>query len=239
MIWVAAMMAAQALMQGEQQKAANKAANIVNQANTQAANIQRTSQNNLAAANGSLQRMQDSLGNRNMLRQAGLAHEKIADQQIDLGRQMTSGGFQARLAAAEQAGALQASASAAGVGGGTITMLQKVAALRSNIEQDDMEESYKRAVFNLKEADDENLYQMYNNLQDNAYIDPIAYSQVVAPQKRSTSMTGAYLNAGMQALGAMYQGGMFNKGGTFDVSQASGGFTGAYKRWFGGANIQQ
>lgn len=239
MIWVAAMMAAQALMQGEQQKAANKAANIVNKANTEAANIQRTSSNILAAANGSLQRMQDSLGNRNMLRQAGLAHEKIGDQQIKLGQQMTAGGFQTRLKAAEEAGALQAQASAAGVSGGTIQMLRNVNELRSSMQLQDDEEQYKNAIFDLKQADEENVYQMYNNLQNNAYIDPIAYSQVVGPQERSTSMTGAYLNAGMQALGAMYQGGMFNKGGSLDVSQASGGFSGAAKRWFGGAKPQQ
>lgn len=239
MFWVAAMMAAQAVMQGAQQKAQAKATNIVNAANTEAANIQRTSSNNLAAANGTLQRMQESLSNRDMLRSAGKAHEKIGDQQIKLGEQMTTGGFTARLSAAEQAGALTASASAAGVGGGTISMLANVNSLRAGISQAQDEDDYKAAIFDLKDADDENLYQMYNNLQNNAFIDPIAYSQVVAPQQRSTSMTGAYLNAGMSALGAMYQGGMFNKGGSFDVSQSSGGFTGAAKRFFGGANAQQ
>lgn len=240
MFWLAAMAAFSAIQQGEQAKAQAKATNTINKANTAAQNITRQSNNVLQAAAGSLQRMQDSLGNQQKLRNAGIAQDKLSQQHIELGRQMTTGGMMQRLQAAEQAGQLQAATSAAGVGGSTVAMLESVNRLQSQIQQDQTEDDYKRAVFQTDEAQTENLYQMYQSLDNNAYLDPLAYSDVVGPQKvNGPSNWNIALNAGVSALGQMYKAGDFNKGGTFDISQSSGGVSGLLKRAFGGAKPQQ
>lgn len=240
MFWLAAMAAFSAVQQGEQAKAQAKATNTINKANTQAQNIARQGQNVLAAAAGSLQRMQDSLSNQQRLRNAGIVQDKLSKQHIELGRQMTTGGLMQRLSAAEQAGQLQAATSAAGVGGGTIGMLESVNRLQSDIQQNSMEEEYKRAIFDNTEAQTENVYQMYQSLDNNAYLDPLAYSDVVGPQKmQGPSNWGIALNAGVSALGQMYKAGDFNKGGTFDISKSSGGVSGLLSRAFGGAKPQQ
>jgi hypothetical protein len=233
MFWVLAAMAVMGAVKGQNEA---KATNITNKASTKIRNLEREVSNEKAGATASLNRMTQSIKNNDMLRQGGQVVNKIASQQIELGRQMTTGGFTQRLRAAQEAGALAAASGAAGVGGGSVDMMDNVLDLNAQIEQNDAESVYQRQMFQLDDDKREAQYQMYNSLDANVFQANARFAEIQGPAKLDTSFSKFGAEAGANLLQGMYSSGTFNKGGALDVSKASGGFSGLFRRTFSTGN---
>jgi len=112
-----------ARQQAKAQARLTKAENLVNKANTEAANTIREANNELGVAIGSLNRFRQNASNRQVLRQYGQEQEQI---QTNLSRAMGDlqrGALEDRLDTAFELGSLAAYAAAAGVGGGSKNVL--------------------------------------------------------------------------------------------------------------------
>ena len=229
MFWVLAAMAVMGAVKGQNEA---KATNITNKANTKIANLQREVSNEKAGATASLNRMTQSIKNNDMLRQGGQVSNDISKKQLELGEQMTKGGFSQRLKAAQEAGALAAASGAAGVGGGSVQMMDNVLDLNAQIEQNDAETIFNRQIFQLDEDRREVQYQMYNSLDTNIFQANARFAEIQGPAKKNTSIGTFAAQAGANLLGQMYSSGTFSKGGSLDLSESAGGFTGLFKRTF-------
>ena len=239
MFWIPIMMAASALMNSQKEKSAANAQNSINKANTKVANIERISANEANAATGALNRMNQSLANRDMLRQGGQQIESIRKQQIALGEKLTTGTFTQRMQSAADSGALFASAGAAGVGGSTISMLNSASKLNQQVSEGENRKAYDQAYFAGDEAANETLYQMYNNMSQITYIDNIQQGEIVGPAKiQGPSTGGAILQAGMAFLSSAYSTGEFSKGGALDTTKFSNMFSSTAGQRNAGANYQ-
>lgn len=236
MFWIPIMMAASAIMQKEQQNGQIKNANLTAKANTQIANIQQTSNSTLSAAKGALNRFNQSLQTRDALKGYGDNYNQLEDAKVKLGEQMTTGTFQNRLAAAEAAGALQARASAAGVGGGTISMLDSTAALQQNVGQAAADQAYSDQLYQLNDAEQTNLYDQLGITQkQNVFLDDVAGADIVGPAKIPTSSFGSMALTGALAfMSAASSTGGFDKGGSMDLSGAGA----KLKSWFSSSGGQ-
>lgn len=211
-------MAGMALLGGIKQANEAKASDITNKANTRIANIQRVSQNKANAANASLQRMAQSINNQQVMRSAGKKQEELSLQQAQLTEQMVVGRFSNRLKASEQAGALVASAGAAGMGGSTVDQLAQVDNLNLYIAEQSMAEDFNRKDWALTQAQDELVYQTYQALDDTLVLDNLQVADIIGPPKQFTGYGGALLSAGLSFVSGMYQTGQFSKGGALDMS---------------------
>lgn len=229
MFWVLAAMAVMGAMKGQNEA---KASNITNKANTKIANLQREVSNEKAAAQSSLQRMSQSIKNNDNLRSGGQAVNALGERQIELGREMTTGSFSRRLQAAQESGALAAASGAAGVGGGSIDMLDNVLDLNAQVTQNEAEDVYNRQVFKIDDATREVQYQMYNGLDNNSFLANARFAEIQGPAKKDTSVGTFAAQAGANLLTSMYSSGTFSKGGAMDLSSSSGGFSGLFKRTF-------
>jgi hypothetical protein len=225
-------MAGMAVLNGIKSANDAKTQNYVNKTNTYIANLQRKVDNERSGAIAALNNMQQSIKNNDMLRNGGKTQEKLSEQYVELGKQMTTGGLTQRLNAAAQQGALVAMVGASGVGGGSVDALSHTLDLTADIGQSEVEKTYSHQIFQIDDASRENTYQMYNNLNSNVYQANINVADIIGPAKLDDSWQTAALGAGMNFLTSAYKVGAFSKGGALDISQSSGGVSGLLSRAF-------
>lgn len=109
-----------------QQNAQNKQIKMQNKVAKQNAaneNLVRAAQNELGAATGALNRYRQSLSNQTILKNMGVQHDAITENYFRLSEQANSGNLNTRLQAANESGAVTAAASAAGIGGSSVDLL--------------------------------------------------------------------------------------------------------------------
>jgi len=230
MFWIPIMMAAAAMMQKQQASDAAKTQNKMNAANTDIANIQQAGSSSIASAKGALNRMNQSIQTRDALKGAGEQWNQIQSQKAKLGEQMTTGSFMNRVQAAEQAGAIAARSSAAGVGGSTVGMLESTMQLRADMVQADMDQQYSDNYWAMGEAETDNIYGQYGVVQQqNVFLDDVAASSITGPAKLPTGSWGQTAITGAMAyMGAASSTGEFSKGGSMDMSNSGA----KLKSWF-------
>ena len=228
------MLAGMTLLNGIRQANAAKATDITNESNVRIANTMRRASNELTAAQGALARMAQSVNNNNMLREGGKRQEEIGKQRVQLIEQMTTGTLKNRLQASAAAGALTAAAGSAGIGGSTVDQLDQVNNLQLAITEQANETQFLRDDFAITQAGAENVYQMYNNIDDTLIFDNLQVGEILAPPKQFQGYGGALLGAGASLLGNMYQAGMFSSGSTIDLSTSTG-LSGLFSRATGGS----
>jgi len=213
------LMAGVSLLQGIRAANQAKATDITSKANTNIANIQRVSQNKANAANASLQRMAKSINNQQVMRSAGKKQEDLSLAQVRLTEEMMTGQFSSRLKASAEAGALVASAGAAGIGGSTVDQLDQVNNLNQYIVEQAMGQEYDRQYFANTQAQDELVYQTYQALDDTLILDNLQVAEIIGPPKQFQGYGGALMSAGLSLVSGMYQTGELSKGGMLDLSR--------------------
>lgn len=233
MFWIPLAMAGMSLLQSQKQNDQIRATNITNKSNTRIANIQQTSNSTISAAQGALSRMTQSIQTMEAQRGYGEQWNQLETQRATLGEQMTKGSFYNRVNSAAKQGALQAQASAAGIGGSTLDMLSASMEIQSDMELADMEQAYSDNLYSLDQEEQNNLYGQYGILaQQDVYLDNVAAATIVGPAKIPTqSGLSQLLTAGMSYLSASSSiGGGAGGGSNFLSSIGSGANT--LKSWF-------
>ena len=148
--------------QAKAQARLTRAENLVNKANIDAANTISKANNELAATVGSLNRFRQNANNRQVLRLSGQEQEQIQTNLLRAISDLRHGALEDRLDTAFEAGALAATAAAAGVGGGSKDVLN--ATIR-------MAGARKQAA--LEQAGDQMTYDaltLLTNTQADAYM---------------------------------------------------------------------
>lgn len=234
MFWIPLMMAGMSLMQNSQKNGEIKNQNRLNKSNTRIANIQQQGESTLSAARGALSRVTQANQTMEAQRQFGSQWNTLETSLSKIGEQMTRGTFTNRVNAAAQMGALQASASAAGIGGSTVDMLGSTMELQSAMQEEAIFREYSDNRFALEQDKQENLYGQYGILQQqDVFLDNVAAAPIIGPASipRISSMSMA-MEAGMAFLGAA------NKSGDLKEISAFGSKTkNTLKSWFSsGAN---
>lgn len=236
MFWIPIMMAAAAVMQKQQQNDATKAQNKVNKLNTSLGNMAQNDNSTISAAKGALSRMNQSIQTRDALKGYGTQWNDLENQKAKLGEQMTTGSFKQRIAASENAGALAARSSAAGIGGSTVDMLGSTMQIQSEMQEAELNQQYSDNLFALNDAEENNLYSQYGILQQqNVYLDDVAAAPITGPAELPTNSVGSMALAGAMAfMGSASSTGEFSKGGSMDVNAAGT----KLKSWFSGPSSQ-
>lgn len=235
MFWIPLVMAGMSLLNSQKQNAAIKQQNKVNKTNTAIANLEQQSNSTLAAAQGALSRATQSIQTKEAQRQYGEQWNSLEEQRAKIGEQMTKGTFRNRINASAQLGALQASASAAGVGGSTVDMLSSTMELQSAVQEEELQQVYSDNLYSLEREKQENLYGQYGILQQqDVYLDNVAAATIVGPAKIPTISAGTQLmEAGMTFLQSYSQ--TSDGNAFFKNAQNKAGNT--LKSWFSsGAN---
>lgn len=128
---MAAMMAGQSLMQAKEQDKQAKLYNIKAKSDAKVSNILRMADNQMQAAKDSLTRYQQSQSNKYKLMSGGAQLDAQRTNLLRMADDSVRGSFERRIQSAEEAGAIAASAGAAGVGGGSLAMVEQQQVLRS------------------------------------------------------------------------------------------------------------
>lgn len=132
----AAVMVGQQLLQSKGQDDQAKVDNILKKSNDRVAKTLRNAENQMSAAKDSLTRYQQSQSNKFKLMTGGDTLNAQATNMLRVADSMVQGGFERRIAAAEEAGALAASAGSAGVAGGSLDIVERTSQMRvQRVEQ--------------------------------------------------------------------------------------------------------
>jgi HAMP domain-containing protein len=235
MWWMLAAQVGMSLLQQNQQNKSTKAQNKIAANNTANENKVRAATNEIGAAAGALQRVRQSLFNQNILENAAKNAETIGQ---NLGRQLDNvqaGKLNTQIQAAETSGSLIAMASAAGVAGSTVDVINSTIrgqAARNLAEQDRnaklMKSDAKKAIGAAQE-------QGILGMDTTFYVDRVSQVQAIAQQQQTTSplamLSGALLGAATSQAG---QNALASTGSWFKSAPASAGSTAAgYKGAFG------
>lgn len=225
MFWFALAFAA---MQGAQQKGQAEAANITAKSNAKAANMVREANNELAAARGSLQRYQTSRRNSQFLKDMGAQYSADTTNLLRLQESALNGALDRRIRVAEEGGALAASLSAAGVGGGTAQMIDATQRLRSARIEQMATSQYEQQKSDLQETRSRRFDQMLLGLESPDIADNLNVAAVIPNKVAVPKWSTVLINAGLKAFAetADTMGGAKDKGPTlkFDRNAPLGGY---------------
>lgn len=201
-IIMAGFMAAQALQKGKEGREQAKLDKFVMKNNVKLENQRREAENIIAKARGDLARYQQANSNKHKL-QAGA--DSIESQRVNLLRLSDAavrGSLESRIAASEVAGAVSASAGFAGVGGGSIDMLNATNTLRAQRA----EELNNRMLDTQLYDGERNIQQTREatilGLDDIQFNDSINYMTAQESYIRQPSWSEIGANAGMQFASA-------------------------------------
>ena len=230
--WIPLAMATMSVAQGTQQQAAAEAAKIADESNTRVNNIIRESNNMLAAATGSLSRYTQSRQNQEHLKNTGKAHDAITTNMLRLQDAAQTASLERRIAAAEEAGALSASVGAAGIGGGTVQMLNSTMDLRSAMVEQLARDEQKQQQYDMSLAREATKEQMILGLSDVQFLDNINMMEYQSSNIQVPSTASVYGNATMTFMQsyALLGGSPATDSAAQGASQS--GYTGpAYNNW--------
>lgn len=235
--WIPLAMAAMSVSQGMQQQGEAKIAKIADESNTRVNNIIRESNNILAAATGSLSRYMQSRQNQVHLKNTGKELETITTNMLRLQDAAQTGALERRVAAAEEAGAMSAAVGAAGIGGGTIQMLNSTMNLRSAMVEQLARTEQKQQQYDMSLAREATKEQMILGLSDVQFLDNINMMEYQSRNIQVPSNASVFGNAALTFMQSYAQlGGSFGgaKSATNSVAQGASqsGYTGpAFNNW--------
>lgn len=195
--WIPLAMAGMSLMQGMQQQGQAKIARITDESNTRVANIIREGNNELAAAQGSLSRYMQSRANQTHLKNVGGAIEAVTTNMLRLNDFANKGALDRRVAAAEEMGAVAAQAGAAGIGGGTVAMINSTVNLRHAQVDQIAKRQEKEQTYDMSIQRDSLKEQMILGLSDVQYLDNINMMEQQSQNIQVPSTGQVFANAAL------------------------------------------
>ncbi|ANH51100.1 internal virion protein [Pseudomonas phage VSW-3] len=195
---MAGVMAAQALEKGKLAKGQAKIDKFQAKSATKVENTMRATQNVLSKAKGDLARYQQARGNKYKLIQGAEAVESQQTNVLRLTDQAVRGGFDQRIAASEEAGALVAASGAAGVGGGSIDMIDASNRIRQQRVTELQDRSLKDATYDAERNIDQTIRSTILGLDDIQFNDDINFMQAQTPYIKEPSWAEIGMQAGMQ-----------------------------------------
>lgn len=230
--WIPLAMATMSVAQGMQQQGAAKAAKIADESNTRVNNIIRESNNMLAAATGSLSRYTQSRQNQEHLKNTGKELDAITTNMLRLQDAAQTASLERRVAAAEEAGAMSAAVGAAGIGGGTIQMLNSTMDLRSAMVEQLARDEQKQQQYDMSLAREATKEQMILGLSDVQFLDNINMMEYQSQNIQVPSNAAVFGNATMTFMQSYAQ--LAGPSTTDSAAQGASqsGYTGpAYNNW--------
>ncbi len=175
MWWMAAFAAAQSLEQGRLQKGQAKIDKVTMKSNVKVENMRREANNILTKAQGDLARYQQARGNKYKLIQGAQQQEAQKTNMLRLTDAAVRGSFESRIAASEEAGALVAAAGAAGIGGGSLDMLNATTRMRQQRAQQAMDSQVNDQLYDMQLNLDRTAEATILGLDDVQFFDNINY----------------------------------------------------------------
>lgn len=224
MFWMAAVMAAQKYEEGKQIKGQAKVDKLTFKSNTKVQNTVTAASNILAKAKGDLARYQQANSNKYKLLAGAEAVESQRVNMLRLSDEAVRGSFDQRIAVAEISGALAAATGGAGIGGGSIDMIDASNRIRSQRAQELLDRSTDTQLYDAQRNVDQTWEATILGLDDIQYNDSINYMQAQTPYVKEPSWAQIGLGAGMQFAQT------FNSMGGFD------NFKGKLPNWLGGGS---
>lgn len=214
MWWMAAIMAAQALEKGKEAKAQAKIDKVTFKSNTLVQNLNAASQNTLEKARGDLARFQQAQGNKYKLKAGAESIEAQRTNMLRLSDAAVRGSFDQRIAASEAAGAIAAAAGGAGIGGGSIDMIDASNRIRQQRAQELADRQTDTQLYDGQRNIDQTMEATLLGLDDIQYNDSINYMQAQTPYVREPSWLQIGMQAGMQFATTYNSMGGFDKLGS-------------------------
>lgn len=235
--WIPLMMAAGSMAQGMQAQGQAEIAKLTDESNVKVQNLIREGNNILSASRGALNRYMQSRQNQVHLKNTGKQIEAATTNMLRLQDHATSGSVQRRIAAAEESGALAASVGAAGVGGGTVQMLNSTMNLRHAQIDQAAKASEKQQLYDMDQDRSLLKEQMILGLSDVQFLDDINLMEVQGRNIQVPSTASVMINAASTFMQAYAQMGGGKGAGTVDSSAAGAkqsGYTGGqFSNWLG------
>lgn len=195
---IAAVMAAQSLQKGKEAKGQARIDKFQAKHQTKMENDQRAVNNTLAKARGDLARYQQANSNKYKIIAGANSIESQTTNILRLTDESVRGGLDRRIAAAEEAGALVAAAGAAGIGGGSIDMINASNAIRQQRVQELADRQLQTAVYDTNRNIEQTRTATILGLDDVVYSDDINYMQAQTPYIKEPSWAEIGMQAGMQ-----------------------------------------
>lgn len=232
MWWMAAIMAAQALEKGKEGKAQAKLDKATMKANVKLENQQRDVDNIYAKVKGDLNRFQQAKSNKYKLKAGGESVESQKVNMLRLSDAAVRGSFESRINASEVAGALSAQVGFAGIGGGSIEMLDATNRLRFQRADELAGRETDTQLYDGQRNIDQTIEATILGLDDIQFNDNINYMRAQESYIKQPSWGEIGLNAGMQFAST------YASMGGFDGMKMPGWLGGASKVPKLGDNIQ-
>lgn len=214
MFWMAAIMAAQALEKGKEAKAQAKIDKVTFKSNTKVQNLTTAASNTLAKAKGDLARFQQAQSNKYKLKSGAEAVESQRTNMLRLSDASVRGSFDTRIAAAEASGAIAASAGSAGIGGGSLDMIDASNRIRQQRAQEISDTQLRDQLYDGQRNIDQTVEATLLGLDDVQYNDSINYMQAQTPYIKEPSWAQIGMQAGMQFATTYNSMGGFDKLGS-------------------------
>jgi hypothetical protein len=235
MWWMLAAQVGMSLLQQGQQNKQTASSNKIARNNAKNENIVRAANNEVSAAAGALNRVRQSLFNQNVLENAAKNADTIGQ---NLGRQLDTvqaGKLNTQIQAAETSGSLIAMASAAGVAGSTVDIINQTIRGQEARNLAEQERNAKLLKSDAKKAIQNQQEQGILGMDTTFYTDRVSQVQAVAQQQSTSSpltmLSGALLGAATSQAG---QNALASTGSWFKPAASSPGSTAAgYKGAFG------
>lgn len=214
MWWMAAFAAAKGIEDGRLAKGQAKIDKLTMKSNVALENKRREANNILAKAQGDLNRFQQSRSNKYKLEQGGQAAEAQTINMLRLSDQAVRGSFEGRIAASEVAGALAASAGFAGIGGGSLAMLNATNTLRQQRAQQQADTQTDTQLYDMGLNLDRTREATILGLDDIRFFDNINYMTAQETHISEPSWLSIAGNAAMTFAQSYSQMGGFDGWGT-------------------------
>lgn len=188
--WMAAQFGMQLLggmSANSKKKAQAQAQGTIDSANAYSSNLNRDSQNRVSAAASGLKAYATSINNQ---RQGAAVGAKINALTMNVARamdQMSQGGTQQSLQAAEQLGAVTAQASAAGTGGSSIELIKSTLGLRRAMQQNNLQRTIKMTQHDYKDRTQAAISELSQSFDPTTSVAAMDYGVTVPPARMSGS----------------------------------------------------
>lgn len=195
---MAGVMAFQAIEKGKGEKGQAKVSKFQQKSAVKVENTQRAADNILRKAKGDLARYQQANANKYKLIQGAEAVESQTTNLLRLTDQATRGGFDARIAAAEEAGALAAASGGAGIGGSSVDMINSTQRIRSQRVQELNDRALAATTEDTNRTIEQTRRATILGLDDIQFNDDINYHQAQEQYIKEPSWAEIGMNAGMQ-----------------------------------------
>lgn len=194
---MAGIMAGQAAEKGKIAKSQAKTDKLTFKSNTKVENMRRLTDNTLAAAKGSLARFQQANGNKHKLQAGADAVESQRTNMLRASDAALAGSIEQRINSAQEIGALVAAAGGAGIGGGSVDVLNAATRVRSQRVQQMMDDQADTQQYDALRNIGQTTEATILGLDDIQFSDDINYMQAQAPYVKEPSWASIGLQAGM------------------------------------------